>query len=964
MAAAEHARNLMAIELKNLAGTNREELSHLRTNLKKKLVAAESEVNHSVQFKLDAMKRAMDIMTETEEGVKSTLKLMQNIDQRIQLTNTSISKFETLKRVHNARENIQKIISKVEFFAQVPDKVASLLRILDTESYRMKEVYIELIKLKSLRNFFLDQISSQQQHLQKCAMREQTNVDATRILTESCPFTTFDIQLTRDTLEHKWGMILVMNDREQQVCIDSFLPGARACQKDPKSGQMLRSGDIIQSINSFSPATDFKSIVNLYDFMKQHHTLEMTIRRLNSREPDLADRQPSEHIRGSKHVDEDERFCRKRPKGEVLKSQEAQLNKALQNVEKHLISIPELSTRLREKIFENLDNILDLAEKSPSDLVMSFEIIEMHQEYMDRLKIKKIRSLMKAHSGEHGLYEFDLGTSTSLNEDEAMWTKIKSDAVEKLTQSLRKKIEGVFISVAEDDSIDPSEVNEDGTISKAQIILLAGKRILDIMAIYNDEVVPCLPPNYKALELFLEAVEDFLLDQVMEAVDSLGRENHFIFNLINFLERFVVQVELFGLKRHHVCWKFRETSDKLIRIYEERLKKQIMIWYGNIKDQPKECIQSDELGGILITTTPEDIFNILNSQIEVSRERLSLSRLKDVINSVIDVLAEIRRDSIQMLRENFTSLSPEHIAAAVNDNQRMHEKCENFASCISADWLPDHSDPTLLLKLEEVSNGFLSISAQSIHFLTKLILEELHEPAISKIFGRDWEAGGQYVATIIATLQDYLTDIKIWLPEFFYSKFVHDVLSGVIGKYVVALCQFSSQCDDSYTFKSELNVAKRVLHDLNCIKNFFVRPAQLEMLRKGGLRGDISEALAEEFLPMNFLASLIGAAHVSAVQEEMQYFLSHFGKDGLYIIKSAVKMNPSVDKTEKTRSMEIASKMFEKVKALEVEGLERPSRWVEDKKRRGSSSAIYNLMKSSDFDNSKKGPSRLGFYFS
>ena len=120
---------------------------------------------------------------------------------------------------------------------------------------------------------------------------------------------------------------------------------------------------------------------------------------------------------------------------------------------------------------------------------------------------------------------------------------------------------------------------------------------------------------------------------------------------------------------------------------------------------------------------------------------------------------------------------------------------------------------------------------------TRLILEELEGPAVSMLFCKSWELGGEYVGTMIATFQDYFQDMQVWLPDFFYSKFVRDVLHSVIGRYVITLCRFSGRCESTYTFASELKTAKRVLQDLNCIQQFFLLPEQLEMLRKGGLRG-------------------------------------------------------------------------------------------------------------------------------
>jgi hypothetical protein len=56
--------------------------------------------------------------------------------------------------------------------------------------------------------------------------------------------------------------------------------------------------------------------------------------------------------------------------------------------------------------------------------------------------------------------------------------------------------------------------------------------------------------------------------------------------------------------------------------------------------------------------------------------------------------------------------------------------------------------------------------------LFRLILDELEEPVISQLYGQEWETGQKLAATIVATIDDYFNDVQVWLPDFFYSKFV------------------------------------------------------------------------------------------------------------------------------------------------------------------------------------------------
>lgn len=77
--------------------------------LERQLVAAESQLNGAVQSKLDSLKRAVDLMDESAVKLSKLSTKIVSIDDKIAQTNTAISNYSNLKRVHNARENLTKV---------------------------------------------------------------------------------------------------------------------------------------------------------------------------------------------------------------------------------------------------------------------------------------------------------------------------------------------------------------------------------------------------------------------------------------------------------------------------------------------------------------------------------------------------------------------------------------------------------------------------------------------------------------------------------------------------------------------------------------------------------------------------------------------------------------------------------------------------------------------------------------
>eukprot|EP01032_Pedospumella_encystans_P010614 gene10614-12394_t len=130
-------------------------LSH---QLEKQLIAAESQLSNAVQSKLDSLKRAVDLMDESTLKLTKLSTNISRIDEKIAQTNTAISNYDHLKKVDNARENLSKVISQVEFFARVPERVEFLREKMDSSPASLKDVFLEAVKLESLRVALMKEI--------------------------------------------------------------------------------------------------------------------------------------------------------------------------------------------------------------------------------------------------------------------------------------------------------------------------------------------------------------------------------------------------------------------------------------------------------------------------------------------------------------------------------------------------------------------------------------------------------------------------------------------------------------------------------------------------------------------------------------------------------------------------------------------------------------------------------------
>ena len=133
-------------------------LGVLSFQIEKQLKTAENQLNTAVQSKLDSLKRAVDLMDESTQKLTKLSTNISKIDEKIAQTNTAISNYNHLKKVDHARENLRKVITQVEFFAKVPERVEFLKERMDNNPASLKEVFLEAIKLESLRIALMKEI--------------------------------------------------------------------------------------------------------------------------------------------------------------------------------------------------------------------------------------------------------------------------------------------------------------------------------------------------------------------------------------------------------------------------------------------------------------------------------------------------------------------------------------------------------------------------------------------------------------------------------------------------------------------------------------------------------------------------------------------------------------------------------------------------------------------------------------
>lgn len=119
------AQNLLANQF--MDPSSMENLSRMRLKVQKELTTAEAQLHNAVSTKLDALKRAVDISADSSEKLRDIATRLATVDDCISTTNTDISHFEHLRKLHYARDNLAKVRAQVRSLCCVLCVVFSVL---------------------------------------------------------------------------------------------------------------------------------------------------------------------------------------------------------------------------------------------------------------------------------------------------------------------------------------------------------------------------------------------------------------------------------------------------------------------------------------------------------------------------------------------------------------------------------------------------------------------------------------------------------------------------------------------------------------------------------------------------------------------------------------------------------------------------------------------------------------------
>jgi hypothetical protein len=400
--------------------------------------------------------------------------------------------------------------------------------------------------------------------------------------------------------------------------------------------------------------------------------------------------------------------------------------------------------------------------------------------------------------------------------------------------------------------------------------------------------------------------------------------------------------------------------------FQERIQSEVRVVFHKIRSQ-KIDINPSPYDATLMTTHPEDMFNVMHAQLYVTTEKLPPEFIKEVAVACFQVLQDFQRTSYDFFENAGQTRKREMdliaLSAFINDNQRMADKCYDFLSEVLKALPPsfDADEAVLKAMTNEIAREYALIVDQAILLLCRCILTNLEDRFYIQLFTPQWEYGNnnEHIMTnLIKRVREYCEDFKLWLTFPHYVKFMKELLYLLVGHYIMAI---RKKVHGIFSFVNESIVSNKIMTDRSMLFDFY-RIQFKEILKKDKNRkkstssvveavfdisikdqasnkenrsnksnvnsknilsnnsreGELSPlldnlelVLNEAFAPVNCFARIIASPTVELAETDAKKLFLIFGIDGLKVVQSCFLLNPCIPFSERLTCGKIAQKLFD-----------------------------------------------------